>query len=433
MEKKKRKWKWVLLILAGVVLLLIIAWKILVAQVLNQMEAALRVPPPGGEMVAAMEAALVEVADWELPEGVEIVALGEATHGNGESFALRQAVFRRLVEAYGCRAFALEEGFGSAWRVNRFIGEGQGTAREAAEELGIGWMYHNQDMADLLQWMHDFNQTQAEENQIRFYGFDMQNIQTEQLAAIAYLETVDAEAAKEFRTQSVHANSKEALCRQLQQRLEQHREVYIALSGEDAYLVALQNVACMRQGILKSDAQSSFAYRDAVMAENVSWILEFEKHRGRSIVFVTGHNGHTVRTSYYRKNEQDPFVMGSHLAARYGAGYYSIGMEIYKNTFTASRGNRTFTLQNDGSQLTLAFAATERDMALLPVEKALQNPPLEALLTVEQRISYGDAGAPAGAKNGQARLMGGTLLVLPAKDFDAILFLREGKPPRRFA
>ena len=47
------------------------------------------------------------VSELTVPDTAQIVALGEATHGNREFQQLRLDVFEVLVEKYGVRAFAL--------------------------------------------------------------------------------------------------------------------------------------------------------------------------------------------------------------------------------------------------------------------------------------------------------------------------------------
>ena len=61
------------------------------------------------------------VDDITVPDGVKVVALGEATHGNSEFQQLKLDVFKMLVEKYDVRAFALEGDFGGCEVVNRYI------------------------------------------------------------------------------------------------------------------------------------------------------------------------------------------------------------------------------------------------------------------------------------------------------------------------
>ena len=67
------------------------------------------------------------VSELTVPDEAQIVALGEATHGNKEFQQLRLDVFQVLVEKYGVRAFALEGDFGGCEAINSYIHGGGGT------------------------------------------------------------------------------------------------------------------------------------------------------------------------------------------------------------------------------------------------------------------------------------------------------------------
>ena len=58
----------------------------------------------------------VSVSELTVPEEAQIIALGEATHGNREFQQLRLEVFQVLAEKYGVRAFALEADYAAARR-----------------------------------------------------------------------------------------------------------------------------------------------------------------------------------------------------------------------------------------------------------------------------------------------------------------------------
>ena len=65
------------------------------------------------------------VKDIEIPESAEIIALGEATHGNTEFQRLKLDVFQVMVEKYGVRAFCLEADYGCCEAANRYIHGGE--------------------------------------------------------------------------------------------------------------------------------------------------------------------------------------------------------------------------------------------------------------------------------------------------------------------
>jgi hypothetical protein len=114
------------------------------------------------------------VSEIEVPEKTRVVALGEATHGNREFQELKLDVFKVMVEKYGVRAFALEADCGGCETANRYVHGGEGIAAEAAEAL-VFTIYRTAQIAELLSWMRDYNETAAPGQDLRFYGFDMQS------------------------------------------------------------------------------------------------------------------------------------------------------------------------------------------------------------------------------------------------------------------
>ena len=113
------------------------------------------------------------VQDISIPKEARIIALGEATHGNAEFQELKLEVFKLLVEKYDVRAFALEGDYGGCEQVNRYIHGGEGTALEAAQAIGFK-IYSTKEMAELISYMRQYNETAAPGEDLRFYGFDMQ-------------------------------------------------------------------------------------------------------------------------------------------------------------------------------------------------------------------------------------------------------------------
>ncbi|WP_259445271.1 hypothetical protein [Paenibacillus lautus] len=83
-----------------------------------------------------------------IPDGVQIIGLGEATHNNGEFQSVRLDVFKVLVEKYGVRTFVLEEDFANSELMNRYLSGEDIELQEAWEK----WFpfYHTQEMAELF-------------------------------------------------------------------------------------------------------------------------------------------------------------------------------------------------------------------------------------------------------------------------------------------
>jgi len=121
-----------------------------------------------------------------------IVALGEATHGTHEFYALKHRIFRFLVEEMGFRAIAFEMGAAEACIVNRYVQTGEG-AQSAEEALRVfqTFLASTQQMVELVEWMRRYNETAPEGKTVSLFGFDMQS----PFAALQYVADYLSRAA----------------------------------------------------------------------------------------------------------------------------------------------------------------------------------------------------------------------------------------------
>src|SRR5690349_3606776 len=81
-----------------------------------------------------------------------VVALGEASHGVEEALALRNELFRVLVETRGFSGIALETGYAESVRLDAYVAGGAGDAATIAREAftsGFGAFRAN---AELIAW-----------------------------------------------------------------------------------------------------------------------------------------------------------------------------------------------------------------------------------------------------------------------------------------
>ncbi|MDO4354583.1 MAG: erythromycin esterase family protein [Clostridia bacterium] len=266
------------------------------------------------------------VDNLTIPDEAQIVALGEATHGNKEFQQLRLDVFKVLVEKYGVRAFALEGDFGGCEAVNRYIHGGDGTASQAISAIGFA-IYRTDEMENLVEWMRDYNASAAKSEDLRFYGFDMEqyaysyryllealqetNIDTEELEKIWDAEkNAYADAYTSEQCAKIIGAVKEQLTSDDEQ----------ALHFAD---LLLQNIEL---GKYLNDSAELNAHRDRMMAENTLWVLRQEQARGNKRIMISGHNNHIMRC----KNAGTS-VLGSLLVENLGDGYFAIGTDFYKS------------------------------------------------------------------------------------------------------
>lgn len=274
------------------------------------------------------------VSDITVPEQAHVIALGEATHGNAEFQQLKLDVFKVMVEKYGVRSFAIEGDFGGSEAVDRYINGGDGTASEAAGAIGFA-IYRTEQMEQLISWMRSYNDSAKEEDKLHFYGFDMQRVKYNykyllEAAKACGTDVTELEsiwnADEEDFSDSSDAKKRIEVLENIKAEIEKSGD---AQSAEAAHFAD----ALIQNQKLDSDNSVS---RDALMAENVLWILEQEKARGSERIFVSGHNGHVEKTGGYAGMGK---VMGNLLADELGDEYFSIGTDFYKTTCNVPKGD----------------------------------------------------------------------------------------------
>lgn len=129
-----------------------------------------------------------------------VVLLGEATHGTSEFYRARAAITKRLVAAHGFTIVAVEADWPDAARIDAYIRhrpvpDGDNVAFERFPT----WMWRNEEVADFVNWMRDYNRERREADRVEFRGLDVYSLNASIRAVLDYLDRVDPEAAKEAR------------------------------------------------------------------------------------------------------------------------------------------------------------------------------------------------------------------------------------------
>lgn len=270
-----------------------------------------------------------------IPESAKIVALGEATHGNVEFQQLKLDVFKLMVGNFGVRAFALEGDFGGCEQVNRYIHGGEGTAQEAAAAIGFA-IYRTNEMAELISYMRQYNENATKDDDLRFYGFDIQRYSYSfQFLMEACTElSVDTKNLKKLMDGEEWSSEYDSpgrieIITQVKTEIEDMENSAQAVHFADMLLQY-----CELQVNPSTDGSD---LRDKFMAENVQWILQQEQHLGYERIFVSGHNGHVAKWGSFDS-------MGKLLSDKTDNGYYVMGTDFYKskcNLPSGSSGKRT--------------------------------------------------------------------------------------------
>lgn len=307
------------------------------------------------------------VENLSIPKDKKIIALGEATHGNAEFQQLKLDVFKKMVEDYNVRAFALEGDYGGCEQVNQYIHGGEGTAQEAAAAIGFV-IYQTDEMAELISYMREYNKSALEGEDIRFYGFDMQRISYSfQFLLEDCMEfKIDTTSLEEL-VEGEDLNPSYDFSTQVEVLTQVKSELRNSgASDKTIHYADMLLQYCELHSISTSDGS---VLRDKFMAENVKWILQQEELNGHERIFVTGHNSHVAKWGSYDS-------MGKILSKEAENGYYVIGTDFYRthcNMPVRSSVKRTYQVFYSHNPLAKAAKLAGYDICWLDFAKVPEN------------------------------------------------------------
>lgn len=309
-----------------------------------------------------------------LDPSVVLLGFGEALHGGEEILILRNRIFQRLVERHGYSAIAIESSFPRSRAANeRVSGSGPESyeeVREAGFSHGFGSLEANRE---LVEWMRSYNGDPASEVKLHFYGFDSPTEMTfsdspRQVLhfVLDYLESIDGPgdggrarrhriasllgedsgwenpAAMMNPSQSVGLTPEATQLRieteELIAELGLRRPELAATGGKSRYQEAVHYAKVARQllnyhAVLARDSPDrivlALGLRDAMMAENLEYIVSRERGRGKVLAFA--HNSHMKRGR--AEWQLGPHLLrwwpaGAHLAEIFGPRYAVIGTAV---------------------------------------------------------------------------------------------------------
>ncbi|HEY0453982.1 erythromycin esterase family protein [Actinophytocola sp.] len=351
-------------------------------EVRDLLRAAARTRPvpsaQGPTEVSVIRAVATPVEDGVPPDDVlfdlvgeaRFVLIGEASHGTHEFYAARARMTRRLIEEKGFCAVAVEADWPDAYRVNRFV-RGQG-ADDTAEESLRGferfptWMWRNADVLDFLGWLREHNDRAGDERaKAGFYGLDLYSLHRSAAEVIAYLESVDPEAAARARERYScfdHSDGEGQdyglaaafgageSCEQavLDQLVDLHRHAldYARRDGmvaEDELFYAEQNAGLVRDAeryyrTMFGGRVSSWNLRDQHMVQTLDALADhLRTQRGTPAkIVVWAHNSHLGDARATEMSARGELNVGQLVREQHAGDCRLIGFTTYTGTVTAA-------------------------------------------------------------------------------------------------
>ncbi len=376
------------------------------------------------------------VNELSIPEGVRIVGLGEAAHGNKEFQELKLEVFKLLVENYGVRAFCLEGDEGNYKKVDAYIKGEDVTLDEAMEALTFT-IYKTNESKDLLEWMKEYNA--SHDDKVSFYGIDMQSVEgnvefvCNAFKSYPSLNKFNADEFEKAFTPGPDASldTMGSLIVDARKEMENESEGIIEDVSKETYNEILHALRVLEQHTILEDAYKNNPgeysnVRDNFMAENVEWLLKKEESLGRSMIFVTGHNGHIGKVSESSFVQKE--TLGSHLKDEFGDAYYAIGTDYYHakaniaSQSSGKRGNHSFT---SGDPLAKLSKNYPDKMYMLQFNEIDEND--EVWNVINAPMTMGSLGE---GYSFLMHIMKNTvrLNIIPTQKYDAMIFIYNTTP-----
>lgn len=124
----------------------------------------------------------------------KLVMLGESTHGTSEYYLWRSEISKRLIAEKGSSFIVVEGDWASIYRLNKYVKDLPGalkTARDAVRTFNRWpeWMWANEEVVELAEWLRSFNDELPMEKKVGFYGLDVYGQWDAMQKLIDYAET----------------------------------------------------------------------------------------------------------------------------------------------------------------------------------------------------------------------------------------------------
>ena len=267
----------------------------------------------------------------------KIFGFGEATHHGKEFFDIKAKFFKHLVKTQNVKVFIMEESYQAESGINEWISGGKGDVKTIVNNFNI-YPWHCKEVVNLLQWMRNYNLNKPKEEQIRFYGMDVQhgkNINqeirdfvikheipiNEELLMIAdscanikieYNKATDWADIQIPKLKNIEQIILDFQSNNKGSNNQEFKSIIRALNYLIKYTFHVQH--------------QYFQDRDLKMYENVKWIVENESKNGKA--FIWAHNEHINNRGHGNYSKRKIYNLGRHLKEYYKNDYYSVGFDF---------------------------------------------------------------------------------------------------------
>jgi len=276
-------------------------------------------------------------------DGVNVVSLGEATHGSQEIFAAKRNLVAALVRDLGYGLVAVEGTAAGGEAIDEYV-LGCGDRASVIDALRSNWITSTEELLATIEWMRTHNEwlakNSAHDHRVRFAGLDPQGNAPALDHLAAYLRRVAPETedgaqplldflraedlkANRFERTSVSAEQVAGI-RKLIAFLVVNEGLFVRRTTAHDYARALRSARILAQAAEFNSGLPDAITRDAAMAEN------FFRVAGTRKAVIWTHNAHASAND---RGSYKP--LGALLRAAYGSGYFAFATAFGRGSFRA--------------------------------------------------------------------------------------------------
>lgn len=265
-----------------------------------------------------------------------IYGFGEASHNTKEFFTIKSKFFKHLVKTQDVRVFIMEDSYQSEAGINEWISGGKGDIKTIAENFDIGF-WRSKEVVELLHWIRNFNLKSPKDDQIRFYGMDIQNGKNLNKEIRDFVDRYEVPVTEKLlkiadscSTKKIDYDKSPNWARRQIPKLEKLKEIVGNYNDNLVekklvirsinYLIKYTEYVSNTEGFKERNE-----LRDFKMFENVKWIVENESKNGKA--FIWGHNEHINKKEMYSAGS-GIINLGRRLKDHYKEAYYSVGFDF---------------------------------------------------------------------------------------------------------
>jgi erythromycin esterase-like protein len=297
--------------------------------------------------------------------GARVVMLGEATHGTHEFYRERARITQRLIAEAGFSAVAIEGDWPDAYSVNQYV---RGLSEDGSAEQALSsftefprWMWRNQEIRDLVDWMRSHNEERPAADRAGFYGLDVYSLYESIDEVLAYLDNGNPSVAARVRplyacfgswrpeAQDYGAATRQGVSCEAQAAEALGEVSRLAEARPEDPAAAEAMFSALRNAHTVANAEQYF--RTAYVGHISTWnirdqemsdaLVALEGHlratSGREPkIVVWSHNTHTGDARVTEAGDQGEFNIGQLTRQRLGDDAFLVGFHTYTGTVFAA-------------------------------------------------------------------------------------------------